>query len=427
MTSSFRAYAFGWLISILVAGVATTPRVSANGFEKANAASARYAGIGTAATSSVTGSEAVIFNPAGLARAQGTELTLDAAFGLLKASSPLISGRVDSKISFIPVGEAALSYGLLKNLGIGIGLTVSGGTGADYGDVSFGPNFAALQPEFRSMLGIAEAAVGAGYEPIEGLRIGAAWRVLATRVDNRFGALLDANTLAAIRFTDASGASFGGFRFGAQYSPHDSGWGIGATLRTPVDFEARGQSSGSLLVSGSSNVTAIPGGDVTLASTFPLQIAFGANEQLSDRLRLYEEYSFTRNSGIRGLNASGASLVINGAPVAVSTFSTSIHWHNMHQLRLGAEWEASETWGFRAGYVFSSQVVPNSEANPFFSPPGAENTFSLGATRQVTAATRLDAAVELDTLNGTASAPPSLDGSYRQHTFAVYLGASHAF
>jgi long-subunit fatty acid transport protein len=428
------------LLVVLIASWVASSLAQASGFEKTNVVSARYTGIGSAAVSSVEGSESIIFNPAGLARAKGLELTLDSALGLAKTSAPLISNGtspttgaspVDSKLSVIPIAATAISYSLTDRLSFGGGLSVSGGAGADYGPVDFGPSFAALSPELNSKFGILEALIGAGYEPLDGLRLGATWRILIIKADSKSGALLDANTLLALQFTDASGVSYNGFRFGAQYSPKDSSWGLGATVRTPVDFKATGQSSGSLAVSNSSTVVPVSGGEVTLASTFPLQIALGAHEELMPKLRIFQEYSFTRNSSISGLNTSGTALTIPGAsaPIPVETFSTPLHWHNMHQLRLGAEMQATEDWTLRGGYVLSSQVIPDNEANPFFAPPGIRHTFTAGASKQLTSRTRLDGALEFETSSGTASGSsfPSLDGSYRYHVFAFYLGAAHAF
>lgn len=433
LTASFAA-------SVAALTATSTPLAHASGFEKINRVSGRYTGIGSAVASSVEGSESLIFNPAGLARAAGVELTVDGALGLAKTSAPLMSNGVsptvgaapvDSNLLVIPIAALAVSYSVMEHLGIGAGATVSGGAGSTYGPVDFGSSFAALKPEFDATFGLAEVLLGAGYEPIEGLRLGAAWRILLVKADFKFGTPLDANTLLGLQFTDASGASYHGFRFGAQYSPSHSKWGVGATVRTPVDFEAKGQSSGSLSVSNSSTVTPVTGGDVTLASTFPLQISLGAHEEVMSNLRIFEEYSFTRNTGISALNTSGTALTIPGAPapIAVETFSTPIHWRNMHQIRLGAELQAAEDWAFRGGYVLSSQVIPDDEASPFFTPPGMRHTLSAGASKQLTTQTRLDGALEFETVSGTASNSrfPSLDGQYSTHVFAFYLGAAHVF
>lgn len=430
-----------------MAMVVTSKPVHAAGFDKPNLVSGKHTGISGASTSSVEGPESVFFNPAGLAHTQHTQWSTNLALGLPFASAPLVpiapgsaDGRdpISSKFTTVPVLGLFGAYAIRNNLGFGLGLFASGGAGGDFGNVDFGPDFPSLKPEFNSKVGLIEASPGIGYEPINGLLIGAAWRIMVVRLQSRtglilppgsFGAPNSAFSLLSIQFNDATGTEFNGFRFGVQYSSPSRHWGLGASVRTTVDFSAHGTSSGAIENSGATAVGQLTGGgEATLSSTFPLQAAFGVHGDISSTARLHGEYSYTRNTAIAGLQAGGAPLVLpDGTQVPISAFSTAFHWKNQQQLRVGAQWRANEKWVLRGGYSHCSQVVPNEYPSPFINPPSPEQVFTLGAgTRVFHDSTQMDVAFEIDSFSGKGqdALSPLLNGDYKFTSFGIFVGFS---
>jgi long-subunit fatty acid transport protein len=59
-----------------------------------------------------------------------------------------------------------------------------------------------------------------------------------------------------------------------------------------------------------------------------------------------------------------------------------MNWRDTVSLRLGYEWDATDLWTLRTGYVYHEGPAPNSTLNPYLDGV-LLHTFSLGFTRQV--------------------------------------------
>jgi long-chain fatty acid transport protein len=398
------------------------------GLEKAVIWSGKYAGVGTAVTSAVQGPESLFFNPAGLANAPGFQTSLNFSPTFSKFSAPVpgsVEGTISSTRSFSPPGAALFSYGVTPQLGVGLGYYVSGGTRAIYENVAF-TGFPNNTYSIKSDITITELSAGAGYEIIDGLRIGAGYRVVFVggELDSVQGALVPGVgvSLLALKLGDLSRTRWNGFRVGIQYGPKDAPWGIGASWRSEVGFNANATASGSIQPVGSASITNLPGTPATVSATFPWQIqAGGFYDIMPKKWRALFQYDFAQYHVNQVLGISGT---LGGTSLP----SRPLNWNNLQNVRIGTEYKLDSGLALRAGYIFSSQVTPNTTPSPGFSSPGSGNSFFLGTGATFLDTLDGDIAFEYSRASGTvtaAQAGSAAAGDYWSDAFSVHLGVTY--
>lgn len=399
----------------------------AGGFEKNVTWSGKYVGIGGAAVSRVEGSESLYFNPAGLAtkRGENGDVSLNFSPTFAKFKGSFVVGRQEeSDKSFIPVGGATASYQLMDRLSVGVGYYVSGGTSASYEGVTI-PGWS-FSPELKSELALTELAVGLGYEVLPGLRVGAAWRMLSVSGDFFFAsASPGTNTLASYtKIEDISKTKYDGFKVGAQYSNPEKTWGVGVVFRNGVNFNADMRRS---VTVGSSGTVIVPAANGTIRSSFPWQASIGGNINVSEFWHLHGEFTHTDYDHNGKIDYTGTSAV-----------SIPLAWKDQQNYKLGVEYTGIENLALRAGYVLTTQVVPDGNANPTFSTPGTGHTVAIGAGRSFLAGNVLDVNIAAEhswakskSLPTLVSALPNTSGvaggEFSSSSWAAHLGAAYKF
>ncbi|RYG58543.1 hypothetical protein EON80_26915, partial [bacterium] len=360
----------------------------------------------------VEGSESLYFNPAGLASKRGAngDVSLNFSPTFVKFKGPFVAGRQEeSDKSFVPVGGVTASYQLIDRLSVGLGYFVSGGTSASYDAVNVG--FPAFNPDLKSELALTELSLGLGYEVIPGLRVGAAWRML--NVNGEFFTVLGTNQS---KIEDIKDTKFNGFKVGAQYQAPEKTWGVGIVFRNGVNFTADMNSTGRSGITGTSGA-ATPG---TIASSFPWQASIGGNYSITEAWHVHGEFTHTDYNHNGKIDITGASNI-----------SLPLNWKDQQNYKLGLEYNGIENLALRAGYVLTTQVVPDATANPTFSTPGTGHTVTIGAGRSFLENNVLDVnvAAEHSWANGdVAQAGANTNyGEYSSSSWTAHLGAAYKF
>jgi long-subunit fatty acid transport protein len=439
---------------VAVAASALLPMdAHAGGYEKPVSFSGRWAGVGGAAVSSVSGAESLYFNPAGLAGGiDRAQVTGDFSPTLLHFSGPLEGqSSVDSNRSFIPAFGAFASYKINDRWGVGFGTYLAGGAKAIYENVDYtqaptlfgqpaNPNLLGNRSTIQSNLSIIEFSLGTGYEVLDGLRIGIAYRV--AMVHAVLGAAIydKSNfTLETLAVDGISGTAWNGFRLGLQYAPKESGWGVGFDWRTAVAFTGKGTLSGNVTLGVANPPTPagtqipITSNDATVSSTFPQAFDLGGHYALIPRvLRMHLQYTFTHYSVDQQLALAGVAATSLGS---ASLPGIDQSWVNEHDARLGFEYfDLVPGVVLRASYVLSSQVTPSNRARPTFTPPGLGHTLALGAGTSLLAnALDHDGAIEYGWSSATVAAGTAsptdmtsgLPGDYSANAWAAHLGMTY--
>ncbi len=410
--------------------------VRAGGFEPNNLFSARYIGMGGAAASSVEGAQSISFNPAGLAATPEWDLDMNAAGGLTHRNVPIVPDAPNStSTTFAPLLASFGSHQLSKGLGVGAGLFIAGGVGAEFGNQNYGSNYPALQPDVGGTIALIEFGVGAGYEILDGLRIGATWRPTYVGISSNSAALVNLNntqTLLALQYNSLHTIAWDGFRFGIQYGHKDQPWGVGATLRTALDFNANGNLTGTAEQSGGASQIAVSGGNVTASSKFPLLMGIGFHYDINPEFRLVTQYEFLWGNQVQSFAVSGDPVTLQGVTtLPASALSIPLDWKNESRIRVGAEYRPNESRVWRIGYVYASAMTPANEANAVFTAPGPEHNLDLGMgwmnTTVLGHRADVDLAFDFSINPGTAenSIPGSLNGTYTLTSYALHVGVRY--
>lgn len=442
MMNCARKYRFFTGSAVTLSLLSATPAFS-GGYEKATMWSGHWAGLVGAASAPVTGAESLYFNPAGLAsEPNALQFSLNVSPTFSKFSGPFTAANqvIYSNRSFTPPFGAVASYAVDEKLGVGIGVYTSGGTKAVFEDVSFsnlGAGYANLSPDFKSELSVIEASLGAGYEVMDGLRLGASWRVAFVSAELATASLSQTTTaLTAIAISDISATRWNGFKLGAQYAPRDAGWGIGADWRTEIGFTGKGTVSASTVVPavGLTTPVALTAGDAYVSSVFPQQLSLGGfYDFVPKSFRGFLQYTFTEYTKAKTLAIQGSVR----APAALGGATTPIpgvaqNWKNQSNLRVAGEYMLNEGLALRGGYVLTTAVTPLGAARPTFSSPGIGNTFSLGAGASVMPTLRVDGALEYSFASGTVTAADipagstTLPGEYKSNAYVAHLGVTYS-
>jgi long-subunit fatty acid transport protein len=409
------------LIFTLVLGFANY--ANAAGFEKSVMWSGRYAGAGNAAVATVRGSEAIYFNPAGLSTGNPNvgDISLNLSPTVSQFQGPYrdnITSTSDTSTTF-PFGATA-SYTLNDKLGVGIGAYAAAGSKVVYNDVTVIPGYS-LTPDFKTDLQSIEVAIGAGYKISEDFSVGLAWRMAFANA-NFWGAELQTATLVNYKLDDLKDEEFAGFKLGAMYSP-SSRWGIGATWRSPINFNLQGISSGQS--SAGAGVQDRVGTDSSAKVVFPMQASLGGFFQAIPDLNVLAEYVYTQYSKDKTIDINAQLVGLN--PIS----DVALNWKDQHNIRLGLEYSGFPM-PIRAGYVFTSQVAVSEHAYPSLSPPGPAHTFTLGTGYGfLQQKLMINIAGEITTISGDAPVTPALTdpagGTYSAMEYAAHLGATYNF
>lgn len=417
------------LLSWILIGIATLPatRSFAAGYDKAILWSGKYGGVANNTASNIHGAESLAFNPAGLASGRtGFEFVGDFSPTWVDLSGPLpnfntlasgtLTGPQESTgFGFVPLFAAMASYGITPQWGVGVGVYVGAGDSASYSPTDILPSTfpSTIKTDFYDT----EVSIGTGYEILPGLRIGGAYRILMTKA--AFGSVVynpSSSSVSNVNIENLSRTRWNGFRFGAQYVASDNSWGVGATIRTGVDATLNGNAT---ITTGSALGT-LPAttGAASVTSGVPTMITAGANYLFLPALRGFLEYDWTQYHSEAFLGTFIAGQTPSG---------TVLGWNNQNDLRLALEYTGLTNMALRAGYVFTTQVTPNTNALPTEAAPNIGNTIVVGAgTQFLNQSLDLDGAIEYAWDSGAGvSNPPFVAGNYSAKAISLHLGVTY--
>lgn len=384
----------------------------AAGFEPSIPFGGQTAGVAGIGTPYVTGSQALYFNPAGLAGdspAHDVSLNLSPSWGEFKGPAADVTHQEASqKKILVPFG---LMYAQRQNenWGWGAGLYVSGGSYANYPSLDFSGYGIAEKLELKSDLTLLEFAAGLGYKVMPGLKIGATWRVLMADAD----LTLVSSSLRYMQMRDLKDTQYNGFKLGAQYKL-GSKTEFGLTYRSEVTFKAKGTVSG--MDYGIATPIAKTG--VTVGSLFPAALTLGVVQELSESWKILSEFVFTQYSKATNLavNETGQT----GAPI-------ELKWKDQSEIRLAGQYSGAAL-PIRFGYIWSSQVTHSDYASPTFTPPGSAQTLTLGSSKTLglsgEQSLQLSGGLEYLWSQGRGTGAPA---KYELHAYGLHFGVQYSF
>lgn len=404
----------------LAAALTAGSFANASGFEKSIMFGGKSAGLAGIATPNAQGSDALYFNPAGLARdKEGQDVSLNISPTIPTWKAPISADNVQSTSKSPVIVPLALMYNRSINdrLGLGIGYYVSGGSEAEYSDIGI----TGLKGNFeaKSKLVVSEVGVGAGYKINDDFKIGLSYRIVMVKGDFALLQPLGVGQMGNVFLKDLSDTNFLAFKLGAQYRIAEKTW-LGFTYRSNVPVSAKGTSG----VDVHTTAGVANGGEnsIKAKTAFPDAYTLGVKHQLNDFWNLYGEYVFTAYGRLQNVQVEGkVGSLVNPA--------IQLGWRDQHNVRLAAEYTGFKL-PIRYGYVWTSQVADPQFAKPALPGPGPAHTVTVG-TGYGMGSWMFDGAFEYTWLSGDGgSSPASVGtrlGSYEVKDYTLHLGASYAF
>ncbi|WP_422452489.1 OmpP1/FadL family transporter [Endozoicomonas sp. ALC066] len=429
MKSPTRSSPF-FLVSTLAVAVSSGHAV-AGGFEKATLWDAEYSALAGAAVSSVDDSSAIFFNPAGMAFAESNDIALHVSPTFTQVNGPADGNTfIEGETNFSPAGGLTGLYKLNDKFTMGYGVYASGGAAAKYEDVTVG-SLASVTDDYSTDIKIIEAGLGLSYRINRNWSVGGTYRLTYATADiNMVSALGPVGV--AVGYNDMSGFNTFGVRLGAMYRSDDNRWGWGINYRSEVDIEADGKAS---FRSGSPSISPIDDYsdvDATAETALPMQISTGIDYQVAPHWTLFGEITYSEYSNNEQIKFTSDDAPATG--LAVPAINTN--WEDQYNYRIAAEYTGIENWALRAGYIYTTAVVPEEYAAPTFSTPSNAHSFTLGAgTSILDGQVDLDFAAVYDTVENDdvkgggdlTDTTTSYPGKYESSSYSLHASATYRF
>lgn len=160
-----------------------------------------------------------------------------------------------------------------------------------------------------------------------------------------------------------------------------------------------------------------------------MQISTGFDYALNRHWTAFTEITFTNYSSVEEIkfNSDENILVDDGL---------NTDWNDQWNFRLATEYAGIDGWALRAGYVYTTAVVPEEYAAPTFSTPGIAHTYTVGAgTSFLNNKLDLDLAAECNRVKNTdvegsgnlIATTTSAPGRYDSKAIAVHASLRYKF
>ncbi|WP_252176791.1 outer membrane protein transport protein [Endozoicomonas sp. 4G] len=409
----------------------------AGGFEKATLWDAEYSALAGAAASSVDDSSAIFFNPAGLAFAESNDVALHLSPTWTQTSAPAggVETYIEGEKNFVPSGGLTGLFKLNDKLTMGYGVYAAGGAGAKYKDVTVGDTFSfgpisasSITGDYSTDIKVVEAGLGLAYRINNNWSVGGTYRLTYATADINLLATQNVgagNVGASVGYNDMSGYNTFGVRLGAMYRSDDNRWGWGINYRSGVDIEADGD------YNYRDGTGATVKGDATAETSLPMQISSGVDFQVAPDWTVFGEVTYSQYS-----NNEQIKFTTDDANLELKVPAINSNWEDQYNYRIAAEYTGVDNWVLRAGYIYTTAVVPEEYAAPTFSTPAAANTFTLGAgTSIMNGQVDLDFAAVYDTVKNDdvegggqlTSTTQSYAGKYEASSYSFHASATYRF
>jgi long-chain fatty acid transport protein len=316
---------------------------------------------------------AVYWNPAGLANFKtkafgfyGTDIIPSSTFKLT-VPPPYGPGQVvdaQSKTKHYLGGMAAYIHPISENLVAAIGVYTPSGLGSDWPSEKLAfisGNSTTI--EWSSKVGLITIAPTLAYKVNDMLSIGAA-------VNINYG-MFDLSMYAGKADFQPYVSNFDL----GQYSESETGWGLGATVgvlfkpHPMFSIGATFRTASTVKFSGSATISNLAllqqpsSSDMSRDVTWPAWVAVGAAFYPIEGLIITADVQYTNWKKIDVIKTVYKDTVWNSLMTASGKDVMPMYWNNATQIRFGAEYKASETLAFRAGYYVDPSPAPDKTMN----------------------------------------------------------------
>jgi len=411
-------------VAVALIGALATGNAAAQGFGVYEQSTCVMSRAGAAVAQGCEDGSSIYFNPAHIAGAQGTTVSLGAT--LIDANgdftydsiaeAPGSVREVELQNDPIPVPHGYVTYGLNDRTGIGLGIYVPFGLETVWPqEVADGITFDGAFEGYDNRVQSIYLQPTIGYQVTPRLRVGGGPILAVSSVE--LNQLVDLSQTP----TPGDGPTFGqlgvpfhtafartklegsnelgfGANIGASYRVTDR-FTLGARFTTPIKVEYSGDASFEQIQTGLTFPSSSPlaqdlnddgspdptPADALLQSqfgeegrlsdqgvetelTFPFQLVAGVSFQATERLLLLADYQLTGWSAFDEI------------PIDFEKATDTVreeNYDNTHAVRLGAEYDVLDQLTARAGYLYNTAAAPDAVVTPLL-PENDRNQFTLG-------------------------------------------------
>ena len=317
---------------------------------------------------------AIYWNPAGLASFKtksfgfyGTDIIPSSTYKLI-VPPPFGPGQVidaKSKTKHYLGGMAAYIHPITENVVAAIGIYTPSGLGSNWPGEQLAfisGNVATI--EWSSKVGLFTIAPTLAVKVNDMLSLGASINVNYGIFDiSMYAGKTMLPAPYSIEFDlgqyEESETGWGlGATFGVLFKPHEM-FSLGATFRTASTVKFSGEAKMSNLV-----LIGQPGSsEMERNVTWPEWLAVGAAFYPIDNLTITADMQYTHWKRIDVIKTDYTNSIWNLLMTAGGKDTMPMHWEDAYQIRFGAEYKASETLAFRAGYYLDPSPAPDKTMN----------------------------------------------------------------
>ena len=447
------------LIQIFLSALFSLSAYATGGFEKSTLWSARAAQHGGAYASSVSGPEALFFNPASLMSENKKEIHfgIGASSGTIEA--PIIENNEQVKSFCGPVTPAGVMYSqrISEMEAIGVGLYSVGGLSSGFDDVnlsSLGSEFNSFRPDIYGRLSVFELGLGYSRKLSSNFSLGGTLRshladggfsqVQVTEARGLSGMGIPDGTVLAVsngEFKDLQGSSFGSYTLGANFLNSKKDFGLSLVYRSQVNLSLEAKGKGKIVYSNTGamatganagQVYSLSGNKSTIASSLPEAWTLSLFKAIGASNKFHFEYTWAEYSHNRQLDID-AELT---NPVDSSTTkipNVNLKWHDLNEFKFGWTNHSFENWIIGGGYSLTLPVTNRNASGPTFATPANYHNLFLGVGKKFEKF-RIDGAYENYFSSGSGKteevasgnqASPSVKGDYSSRCYSFIASVTY--
>lgn len=363
----------------------------------------------------------VFYNPAGMSRLDGSQISVGGAFIKPSAQySGTISGLTPLQTAGTGAGGDAGGMAFVPNMyytrqiddkmHAGIGINAPFGLQTDY-DATWMGRFQAVKSKIQTI----NLNPSISYDVSDTLSVGA-----GLNYQHISGELTSiSNYSAAIYKATSGGTAIPNLEGLSTMTGSDSGWGynfgalfkldpktrVGVAYRSLIKYKLSGEVK--FANRPASLAAALPDQAVTLDITMPDSFSMSAVHQYGDKLEVMADATWTGWSVFQTLDVKKTNGTSLGA-------ATPENWKDTWRVSVGTSYHYNEQWTARAGFAFDQAPVPDAYRTVRI--PDADRTWlALGGQYKPDAASTLDFGyahlfVKSGSINQSAAANPELSG-----------------
>ena len=345
-------------------------------------------GMGNAFAGAVATAEdasTVFYNPAGMSRIEGMQVTVGAHLIDLSAKFSNSGSSKPAAIVTNPLGGNGGDAGGLAvipnvyfvmpigdRLNFGVGVNAPFGLKTEYDD-NWAGRFQGIKSELTTIN--VNPALSFKVNEVLSVGLGANYQRLKAELTN--AVVLGANTEGRAKLEADDDAW--GWNAGVLFQPASS-TKIGASYRSKLNYTLNGTTTVNFLngapVSAASGPTTA---DVTLPDSFSLSLA----QKLNDQWEFLADATFTRWSEINRIN------IVNSTNGTLRD-SLVLDFDNTWRYSIGANYKLNESWTLKGGLALDQSPVKGATTRSVRLPDNDRTWISLGAAMKIMQNGRLD-------------------------------------